>query len=185
LMASRSQLHSCLPHLPPQHSHSPELKGMKEMGRMEMREHQSSTKILAAKILIEDLQGFRLKRAERKKGLGKRGGESEAWEGKRKSWGRWMGGFHLKVSDVVSSNKVRVNYLAIRNARARWLQEVVLCVLCCESRGRRGELRGPWYYICTETIGRKCILLTSHSPFFSPEGPSGSTQLAVQCLCTA
>jgi hypothetical protein len=37
--------------------------------------------------LIEDLQGFRLKRAERKKGLGKRGGESEAWEGKRNSWG--------------------------------------------------------------------------------------------------
>ncbi len=40
-----------------------------------------------------------------------------------------MGGFHLKVSNVVSSNKVRVNYLAIRNALARWLHEVV-CVLC-------------------------------------------------------
>ena len=47
-----------------------------------------------------------------------------------------MGGFHLKVSDVVSSNKVRVNYLAIRSARARWLHEVVRVVMCCESRRR-------------------------------------------------
>ena len=58
-------------------------------------------------------------------------------------------------SDVVSSNKVRVNYLAIRNARARWLQEVVRIVLCC---GCRQKLGGLWYYFCTETIGRKCIL---------------------------
>ncbi len=61
---------------------------MTEMGRMETRELQSSTKTLAAKISVEELQGFRLKRSERKKGLGKRGGESEAWEGKRNSWGR-------------------------------------------------------------------------------------------------
>ena len=47
-----------------------------------------------------------------------------------------MGGFHLKVSNVVSSNKVRVNYLAIRNALERWLHEVVHVVMCCESRGR-------------------------------------------------
>ncbi len=37
-----------------------------------------------------------------------------------------MGGFHQKVSKVVSSNKVQVIYLAIRNALVRWLQEVVL-----------------------------------------------------------
>ncbi len=70
-----------------------------------------------------------------------------------------MGVFHLKVSNVVSSNKVRVNYLAIRNALARWLHEVVSVVLCCGLRGRRGELPGLWYYFCTETIGRKCVLL--------------------------
>ena len=51
-----------------------------------------------------------------------------------------MGVFHLKVSDVVSSNKVRVNYLAIRNVQARWLHEVVRVVLCCVMRGRQGEL---------------------------------------------
>ena len=45
-----------------------------------------------------------------------------------------MGGFHLKVSNVVSSNKVRVNYLAIRNVLALWLQEVVCIVLCCGCR---------------------------------------------------
>ena len=70
-----------------------------------------------------------------------------------------MGGFHVKVSDVVSSNKVRVNYLAIRNALERWLHEVVRVVMCCETRGRRGELPGLWYYFCTETIGRKGVLL--------------------------
>ncbi len=42
-----------------------------------------------------------------------------------------MGGFHQKVSNVISSNKIRVNYLAFRIALARWLQEVVCCVLCC------------------------------------------------------
>ena len=93
-----------------------------------------------------------------------------------------MGGFHLKVSDVVSSNKVRVNYLAIRNARARWLQEVVLCVLCCGLRGRRGELRGPWYYICTETIGRKCVLL--RPPRISvPEGMGGWSESCRRWEC--
>ncbi len=42
-----------------------------------------------------------------------------------------MGGFHLKVSDMVSSNKVRVNFLAIEFGWARWLHEVVHVVLCC------------------------------------------------------
>ena len=53
-----------------------------------------------------------------------------------------MGGFHLKVSDVVTSNKVRVNFLAIKFGWVRWLHEVVRVSLCCGSRGRRGEL--PW-----------------------------------------
>ena len=67
-----------------------EINANHSLGRMETREHQSSTKILAAKILVEELHGFRLKRSEKKKGLGKRGlgGESEAWEGKRNRWGR-------------------------------------------------------------------------------------------------
>jgi hypothetical protein len=76
-----------------------------------------------------------------------------------------MGGFHLKVSDVVSSNKVRVNFLAIKFERARWLHEVVHVVLCCGSRGRRGELPGSWYYFCTETIGRKGVLCAGHLLF--------------------
>ncbi len=73
-----------------------------------------------------------------------------------------MGGFHLKFSDAVTSNKVRVNYLAISNVRERWRHEVVRVVMCCETRGRRGKLPGLWYYFCTETIGRKGVLLTSH-----------------------
>ena len=74
-----------------------------------------------------------------------------------------MARFIQKVGDVVSSKQMRVKFLAINLERARWLHEVMRVVLCCESRGRRGELRGPWYYICTETIGRKCILLTSRT----------------------
>ena len=70
-----------------------------------------------------------------------------------------MGGFHLKVSDVVTSNKVRVNFLAIKFGWARWLHEVVRVSLCCGSRGKRGELPGLWYYFCTETIGRTGVLL--------------------------
>ena len=70
-----------------------------------------------------------------------------------------MGGFHLKVSYVVSSNKVRVNFLAIQFGWARGLHEVVRVVTCCETRGRRGKLPGLWYYFCTETIGRKGFLL--------------------------
>jgi len=74
-----------------------------------------------------------------------------------------MGRFIQKISYVVSSNQMRVNFLAINFELARWLHEVVLVVLCCGSRGRRGELPGPWYYICTGTIGRKCVLLTAIS----------------------
>ena len=70
-----------------------------------------------------------------------------------------MGGFHLKFSDVVTSNKVRVNFLAIQFGWARWRHEVVRVVMCCETRGRRGKLPGLWYYFCTETIGRKGVLL--------------------------
>ncbi len=36
-----------------------------------------------------------------------------------------MGVFHQKVSNVVSLNRMRVNFLAM----ARWLQEVVLCAV--------------------------------------------------------
>ncbi len=64
-----------------------------------------------------------------------------------------MGRFIQKVSNGVSSNQMRVNFLAINFERARWLHEVVRVVLCCGSKGRRGELRGLWYYFCTETIG--------------------------------
>ena len=74
-----------------------------------------------------------------------------------------MGGFHLKFSDEITSNKVRVNYLAISNARERWRHEVVRVVMCCETRGRRGKLPGLWYYFCTETIGRKGVLLRPRS----------------------
>ncbi len=63
-----------------------------------------------------------------------------------------MGGFHQKVSNVVSSNKIRVNYLAIKIALARWLQEVVCCVLCCDAGKSQGELRGLWYYFCTVRV---------------------------------
>ena len=53
-----------------------------------------------------------------------------------------MGGFHLKFSDTVTSNKVRVNYLAISNALERWRHEVVRVVMCCETRGRKGNFLG-------------------------------------------
>ena len=72
-----------------------------------------------------------------------------------------MGRFIQKVSNVYSSNQMRVNFLAINFELVRWLHEVVRVVLCCGSRGERGELHGLWYYFCTETIGQKCILLTS------------------------
>ncbi len=70
-----------------------------------------------------------------------------------------MGRFIQKISYVVSSNQMRVNFLAINFELARWLHEVVHVVLCCGSRGRQGELPGSWYYFCTETIGRKGVLL--------------------------
>ncbi len=62
-----------------------------------------------------------------------------------------MWGFHQKVSDVVSSNKVRVNYLAMRG-RGGCRK---LCALCCvvDAGKSRGKLRGLWYYFCTEMIG--------------------------------
>ena len=72
-----------------------------------------------------------------------------------------MGGFHLKFSDESTSNQMRVNFLAIQFGWARWRHEVVRVVMCCETRGRRGKLPGLWYYFCTETIGRKGVLLTS------------------------
>ena len=78
-----------------------------------------------------------------------------------------MGGFHLKFSDESTSNQMRVNFLAIQFGWARWRHEVVRVVMCCETRGRRGKLPGLWYYFCTETIGRKGVLLTSrgtHKP---------------------
>ena len=87
-----------------------------------------------------------------------------------------MGRFIQKVSCayVVSSKQMRVKFLAINFERARWLHEVMCVVLCCGLRGRRGELCGLWYYFCTETIGRKCILLTS------PRGRElGGRELAV------
>ena len=70
-----------------------------------------------------------------------------------------MGRFIQKIRYVVSSNQTRVNFLAIKFGWARWLHEVVRVSLCCKSRGRRGELPGLWYYFCTETIGRKGVLL--------------------------
>ena len=70
-----------------------------------------------------------------------------------------MGGVHLKFSDEITSNQMRVNFLAIQFGWARWRHEVVCVVMCCETRGRRGKLPGLWYYFCTETIGRKGVLL--------------------------
>ena len=66
-----------------------------------------------------------------------------------------MGRFIQKVSNVVSSKQMRVNFLAINFEQARWLHEVVRVRLCCGSLGRLGELPSLWYYFCTETIGRK------------------------------
>ena len=70
-----------------------------------------------------------------------------------------MGTCIQKISDVVTSNQMRVNFLAIQFGWARWRHEVVRVVMCCETRGRRGKLPGLWYYFCTETIGRKGVLL--------------------------
>ena len=70
-----------------------------------------------------------------------------------------MGRCIQKISNVVSSNQMRVNFLAIQFGWARWRHEVVRVVMCCETRGRRGKLPGLWYYFCTETIGRKGVLL--------------------------
>ena len=83
-----------------------------------------------------------------------------------------MGRFIQKVRNVVSSKQMRVNFLAINFELVKWLHEVVLVVLCCGLRGRQGELPGLWYYFCTETIGRKCILLR-------PPHPDGTTQASL------
>ena len=72
-----------------------------------------------------------------------------------------MGTCIQKISDEITSNQMRVNFLAIQFGWARWRHEVVRVVMCCETRGRRGKLPGLWYYFCTETIGRKGVLLTS------------------------
>ncbi len=68
----------------------------------------------------------------------------------------------MKVSYMVSSNKMRVNYYpAIRIALARWLTEVVLCVLCC----------GCWQ----KSRGTSWSILTSPSwEFFGASPSSGS-----------
>ena len=70
-----------------------------------------------------------------------------------------MGTCVQKISDEITSNQMRVNFLAIQFGWARWRHEVVRVVMCCETRGRRGKLPGLWYYFCTETIGRKGVLL--------------------------
>jgi hypothetical protein len=50
-----------------------------------------------------------------------------------------MGRFIQKASDMVSSNQMRVNFLAINFELAKWLHEVVHIVLCC---GCRQKSRG-------------------------------------------
>ncbi len=67
-----------------------------------------------------------------------------------------MGVFHQRVSNMGSSNQMRVNFLAIGFARARWLQECVLCFGCGQkSRGTSLSVVLPgsyeyYYYFCTE-----------------------------------
>ncbi len=87
-------------------------------------------------------------------------GEQRIRQGRTDLW-RVNGEVYPEVSSMVSSKQMRVKFLAINFELARWLHEVMRVVLCCGSRGRPGEPRGLWYYICTETIGRKCVLLTS------------------------
>ena len=72
-----------------------------------------------------------------------------------------MGVFHLKVSSVVSSNKVSVNYLANRNARARWLHEVVRVASrgCC---GGNFLVFGTTFVL--RTIGENTVLLRPLQP---------------------